>query len=99
VTVEILVGQDGDLLAVITDKSANLLVWDANNSKSQWLDTGQRLSHISRHLFMLWRIFTESFYPGALFWKLEIDAYCIFSRVLLRVGLKDINTTRSKQIL
>jgi hypothetical protein len=33
--------QDGDLLAVITDKSANLLVWDANNSKSQWLDTGQ----------------------------------------------------------
>jgi hypothetical protein len=32
--------QDGDLLAVITDKSANLLIWDANNSKSQWLDTG-----------------------------------------------------------
>ena len=35
--------QDGDLLAVITDKSANLLVWDANNSKSQWLDTGRDL--------------------------------------------------------
>ena len=33
---------DGDLLAVITDKSANLLIWDANSSRSQWLDTSIR---------------------------------------------------------
>ena len=31
--------KDGDLLAVITDKSANLLIWDANSSRSNWLDT------------------------------------------------------------
>ena len=34
--------KDGDLLAVITDKSANLLIWDANSSRSNWLDTGIR---------------------------------------------------------
>ena len=34
--------KDGDLLAVITDKSANLLIWDANTSRSNWLDTGIR---------------------------------------------------------
>ncbi|XP_023331956.1 WD repeat-containing protein 19 [Eurytemora carolleeae] len=34
--------KDGDLLAVITDKSANLLIWDANTARSQWLDTGIR---------------------------------------------------------
>ena len=32
--------RDGDLLAVITDKSPNLLIWDANSNRSQWLDTG-----------------------------------------------------------
>ena len=34
--------KDGDLLAVITDKSANLLIWDANTSRTAWLDTGIR---------------------------------------------------------
>ena len=34
--------KDGDLLAVITDKSANLLIWDANTSRTNWLDTGIR---------------------------------------------------------
>ena len=34
--------KDGDLLAVITDKSANLLMWDANSCRSNWLDTGIR---------------------------------------------------------
>ena len=33
--------KDGDLLAVITDKSANMLIWDANTRRSQWLDTSQ----------------------------------------------------------
>ena len=32
--------KDGDLLAVITDKSSDMLVWDAHAQKSQWLDTG-----------------------------------------------------------
>ena len=32
--------KDGDLLAVITDKSSDMLVWDANAQRSQWLDTG-----------------------------------------------------------
>ena len=36
--------KDGDLLAVITDKSSDLLIWDANAQRSQWLDTG-KLSH------------------------------------------------------
>ena len=34
------ISRDGDLLAVITDKSPNLLIWDANSNRSQWLDTG-----------------------------------------------------------
>lgn len=45
--------KDGDLLAVITDKSSNLLLWDANTQRSQWLDSGKsilarrnRYSHI-----------------------------------------------------
>ena len=33
--------KDGDLLAVITDKSSDLLIWDANAQRSQWLDTGK----------------------------------------------------------
>ena len=33
--------KDGDLLAVVTDKSANLLIWDANTQRSQWLDTSE----------------------------------------------------------
>ena len=32
--------KDGDLLAAITDKSSNLLIWDANTRRSQWLDSG-----------------------------------------------------------
>ena len=32
--------KDGDALAVITDKSSDLLIWDANSQRSQWLDTG-----------------------------------------------------------
>ena len=34
--------KDGDLLAAITDKSSNLLIWDANTRRSQWLDSGIR---------------------------------------------------------
>ena len=34
--------KDGDVLAVITDKSPQLLLWDANTQKSQWLDTSKR---------------------------------------------------------
>ncbi len=34
--------KDGDLLAAITDKSSNLLVWDANTRRSQWIDSGIR---------------------------------------------------------
>lgn len=34
--------KDGDLLAVITDKSSNLLIWDANSFRSQWIDTNIR---------------------------------------------------------
>jgi WD repeat-containing protein 19 len=33
--------KDGDLLAVVTDKSANLLIWDSNLKRSQWLDTSK----------------------------------------------------------
>ena len=33
--------KDGDCLAVITDKSSDLLIWDANSQRSQWLDTGK----------------------------------------------------------
>ena len=36
--------KDGDLLAVITDKSSDMLVWDAHAQKSQWLDTGIAMS-------------------------------------------------------
>ncbi len=32
--------KDGDLLAAITDKSSNLLIWDANTRRSQWLESG-----------------------------------------------------------
>ena len=34
--------KDGDCLAVITDKSSDLLIWDANSQRSQWLDTGNK---------------------------------------------------------
>ena len=44
--------KDGDLLAVITDKSANMLIWDANTRRSQWLDTS-KLANRSESLFSL----------------------------------------------
>ncbi len=31
--------KDGDLLAIITDRSSNMVIWDANMAKTQWLDT------------------------------------------------------------
>ena len=34
--------KDGDLLAAITDKSSNLLIWDSNTRRSQWFDSSIR---------------------------------------------------------
>ena len=34
--------KDGDLLAAITDKSANLLIWDSHTRRSQWFDSSIR---------------------------------------------------------
>ena len=41
------ISRDGDLLAVITDKSPNLLIWDANSARSQWLDTGRTIQYLT----------------------------------------------------
>ena len=50
--------KDGDCLAVITDKSSDLLIWDANSQRSQWLDTGKYIfvgitSHIAIYHFFI----------------------------------------------
>ena len=47
--------KDGDCLAVITDKSSDLLIWDANSQRSQWLDTGKYIFvGITSHMLFLY---------------------------------------------